>query len=148
MEVVLETSIGNITIELYSTHAPRACKNFSELARTGYYDSTKFHRVIKNFIAQGGDPSGTGRGGTSIYGGTFEDEITRELKHVGAGVVSMANGSQFFVTLAPAPWLDGKHPIFGGMGTVRKLGLVACDSNDAPLDDITILRAYPKDHDA
>ena len=91
-------------------------------------------------MAQGGDPTGTGRGGESIYGGKFRDEITRELKHVGAGVLAMANsgphtnGSQFYITLAPAPWLDGKQSIFGriasGMGAVRKLGMVPVDAND------------------
>ena len=82
--VIFETSLGAFSVELYSQHAPRSCKNFRELARTGYYDSTTFHRVIRGFMAQGGDPTGTGRGGESIYGGKFRDEITRELKHVGA----------------------------------------------------------------
>ena len=104
-------------------------------------------------MAQGGDPTGTGRGGESIYGGKFRDEITRELKHVGAGVLAMANsgphtnGSQFYITLAPAPWLDGKHSIFGrvasGMGAVRKLGMVPVDANDRPSTTITVRRAYP-----
>ena len=101
-------------------------------------------------MAQGGDPTGTGRGGESIYGGKFRDEITRELKHVGAGVLAMANsgphtnGSQFYITLAPAPWLDGKHSIFGriasGMGAVRKLGMVPVDANDGPSTTITVRR--------
>eukprot|EP00632_Arachnochrysis_sp_CCMP2950_P016080 CAMPEP_0185699834 /NCGR_PEP_ID=MMETSP1164-20130828/7154_1 /TAXON_ID=1104430 /ORGANISM="Chrysoreinhardia sp, Strain CCMP2950" /LENGTH=198 /DNA_ID=CAMNT_0028366779 /DNA_START=142 /DNA_END=738 /DNA_ORIENTATION=+ len=152
--VVFETSIGDFAVELYARHAPRTCRNFSELARTKYYDGTTFHRVIRAFMAQGGDPTGTGRGGSSIYGGKFADEITRDLKHVGAGVVSMANsgqrdtnGSQFFVTLAPCPWLDGKHTVFGriaaGMGTIKKLGMVACDASDRPLDSVTVHRAYP-----
>jgi len=187
--VVFETSIGAFSVELYGRHAPRTCKNFRELARTGYYDGTTFHRVIRGFMAQGGDPTGTGRGGESIYGGKFADEITRELKHVGAGVLAMANsgssaragpalhgraartpghghfgenagprtvgsgagpntnGSQFFLTLAPAPWLDGKHAIFGrvasGMGTVRKLGMVPIDANDRPTTTVTVRRAYP-----
>jgi peptidyl-prolyl cis-trans isomerase-like 1 len=106
------------------------------LARRGYYDNTKFHRIIqvglcflmrnavgvniqrcgcKDFMVQGGDPTGTGRGGASIYGEKFEDEITSKLKHTGAGILSMANsgpstnGSQFFITLAPTPWLDGSY---------------------------------------
>mmetsp|Transcript_13978 Transcript_13978/g.17428 ORF Transcript_13978/g.17428 Transcript_13978/m.17428 type:complete len:186 (-) Transcript_13978:66-623(-) len=152
--VVLETSIGKpIVLELYTRHAPRTCLNFSELARTGYYDGTIFHRVIRNFMAQGGDPTGTGRGGSSIYGGRFADELTRELKHTGAGILSSANSgpntntSQFFLTFAPCPWLDGKHTIFGrvysGMQTVKKLEMVACDTTDRPLDPITIRRAYP-----
>ena len=101
------TALANIesALALVWQHAPQSCKNFRELARTGYYDSTTFHRVIRGFMAQGGDPTGTGRGGESIYGGKFRDEITRELKHVGAGVLAMANsgphtnGSQFYITL-------------------------------------------------
>ncbi|XP_057850370.1 peptidyl-prolyl cis-trans isomerase CYP18-2 isoform X2 [Cryptomeria japonica] len=112
-EVTLETSIGPVTVELYNKHAPKTCRNFVELSRRGYYNNVKFHRIIKDFMVQGGDPTGTGRGGESIYGPKFEDEITRELKHTGAGILSMANagpnsnGSQFFITLAPTPWLDG-----------------------------------------
>ncbi|RVX11709.1 Peptidyl-prolyl cis-trans isomerase CYP18-2 [Vitis vinifera] len=113
-EVTLETSMGSFTVELYYKHAPRTCRNFLELSRRGYYDNVKFHRIIKDFIVQGGDPTGTGRGGESIYGSKFEDEIKPELKHTGAGILSMANagpnsnGSQFFITLAPAQSLDGK----------------------------------------
>jgi peptidyl-prolyl cis-trans isomerase-like 1 len=149
--VLLETTMGPITIELYWLHAPRTCRNFYELTKRGYYDNTIFHRIIKNFIIQGGDPTGTGRGGESIYGRTFNDEITRELKHTGAGILSMANsgpntqGSQFFITLAPCPWLDGKHTIFGrvssGMSVVKKLGNVPTDANDRPLEDMRIIRA-------
>ena len=141
--VVFETSVGVFVVELYTRHAQNTCYNFSELARAGYYNRTVFHRVIKDFMVQGGDPTGTGRGGESVFGGKFGDEITRELKHVGAGVLAMANsgpntnGSQFYLTLAPAPWLDGKHTVFGrvcsGMGTVKKLGLVPIDGNDRPL---------------
>ena len=93
--------------------------NFLELANRGYYNGVTFHRIIKDFMIQGGDPTGTGRGGKSIYGDKFEDEITKQLKHTGAGILSMANsgpntnGSQFFITLAPTPWLDGKHTVFG-----------------------------------
>lgn len=104
-------------------------------------------------MIQGGDPTGTGRGGESIYGGKFEDEITRNLKHTGAGVVSMANsgpdtnGSQFFITLKPTPWLDGKHTIFGriyrGMGVIQRMGMVATDKNDKPNHAITIHKAVP-----
>ena len=109
-----------LTIQLsLFRHTPRSCYNIAALADAGYYNNTTFHRIIKGFMIQGGDPTGTGRGGESVYGGKFEDEITRNLKHVGAGVVSMANsgpntnGSQYFITLKPCPWLDGKHTVFG-----------------------------------
>ena len=103
--VVFECSVGTFVVELYTEHARNTCYNFSELARTGYYDRTVFHRIIKDFMIQGGDPTGTGRGGESIFGGKFGDEVTRELKHVGAGVLAMANsgpntnGSQVVVQL-------------------------------------------------
>ncbi|KAG2485854.1 hypothetical protein HYH03_015437 [Edaphochlamys debaryana] len=152
-QVQIDTSLGTFTVELYYKHAPRTCKNFEELAKKGYYDGTIFHRIIPDFMAQGGDPTGTGRGGESIYGGKFEDEITRELKHTGAGILSMANagpntnGSQFFVTLAPAPWLDGKHTIFGrvtsGMQVVKRLGSVQTNNMDRPMTDVRIVRARP-----
>ncbi|NP_001180331.1 peptidylprolyl isomerase like 1 L homeolog [Xenopus laevis] len=151
--VLVETSMGTITVELYWLHAPVTCKNFAELARRGYYNGTKFHRLIKDFMAQGGDPTGTGRGGASIYGKQFEDEIHPDLKFTGAGILAMANagpdsnGSQFFLTLAPTPWLDGKHSIFGrvshGLGTLNRLGMVETDSQDRPLDEVQVLRAYP-----
>ncbi|KAG8450964.1 hypothetical protein GDO86_003299 [Hymenochirus boettgeri] len=151
--VILETSMGTVTVELYWSHAPRTCKNFAELARRGFYNGTKFHRIIKDFMVQGGDPTGTGRGGASIYGKQFEDEIHQELKFTGAGILAMANsgpdsnGSQFFLTLAPSQWLDGKHSIFGrvsqGLGTLNRLGMVETGSQDRPIDDVRILRAYP-----
>ncbi|KAF9598581.1 hypothetical protein IFM89_028208 [Coptis chinensis] len=83
--------MGPFTIELYFKHAPRTCRNFIELSRSGYYDNLKFHRIIEDFVVQGGDPTSTGRGGESIYGSKFEDEIKPELKHTGAGILSMAN---------------------------------------------------------
>jgi len=149
-KVVLETSMGNLTIELYWEHTPRTCKNFWELAQKGYYDGTVFHRIIANFMIQGGDPTGTGRGGSSIYGDKFEDEFKSELKHTGAGTMSMANagpntnGSQFFITLAPTPWLDTKHTVFGrvidGMDVVKRMGQVATDKNDRPKQDVKIVK--------
>ncbi|KAI1485539.1 cyclophilin-like domain-containing protein [Biscogniauxia mediterranea] len=155
--VVLETTMGPITLELYTSHAPRTCANFRELASRGYYDGTVFHRVIPGFMVQGGDPTGTGRGGRSIYGEAFADEISPALRHTGAGVLSMANagpdtnGSQFFLTLAPTPWLDGKHTIFGrvraGMPVVRRVGLVPTGPDDRPLEDVKILRARVLDDD-
>ncbi|XP_054751383.1 peptidyl-prolyl cis-trans isomerase-like 1 [Lytechinus pictus] len=152
--VCLETSMGKITVELYWKHAPKTCKNFAELARRGYYNGVKFHRIIKNFMVQGGDPTGTGRGGNSIWGSQFEDEITTDLKHTGAGIVSMANsgpnsnGSQFFLTLAPTQWLDGKHTIFGrvsgGISVLKRLGMVQTNVDDRPRVDIVIVKAYPE----
>ncbi|KAL2359713.1 heme binding [Blastomyces dermatitidis] len=150
-DVVLDTSMGSITLELYNEHAPKACKNFATLAQRGYYNNVIFHRIIPNFMIQGGDPTGTGRGGSSIYGEKFEDEISPALKHTGAGVLSMANsgpntnGSQFFITLAPTPWLDGKHTIFGrvksGMRVVQRMGLVKTGAEDRPVDQVKIVRA-------
>lgn len=93
-EVSIETSLGNIVVELYTQQAPRTVENFSKLAQRGYYDGTIFHRIIRDFMIQGGDPTGTGSGGRSIFGDKFEDEITSSLKHVGAGVLSMANSGK------------------------------------------------------
>ncbi|KXN91433.1 Peptidyl-prolyl cis-trans isomerase-like 1 [Leucoagaricus sp. SymC.cos] len=149
--VVLETSLGDIQFELYWNHAPKTCKNFAELAKKGYYNGVIFHRIISDFMVQGGDPTGTGRGGTSIYGQKFADEIHPELRFTGAGILAMANsgpntnGSQFFVTLAPTPFLDNKHTIFGrvnsGMQVVRRLGAVATDAQDKPQEDVKIHKA-------
>jgi len=152
-EVVIETTMGSFTVELYPTYAPKTCRNFAELAARGYYDNTPFHRIIPDFMVQGGDPTGTGRGGESIYGGKFADEIRRELKHTGAGILSMANagpntnGSQFFITLAPCPHLDNKHTVFGrisdGLATVKRLGMARTDGNDRPIEPVNIVTARP-----
>jgi len=133
------------------SNPPQTCENFRTLTERGYYNNLLFHRIIPNFMLQTGDPTGTGRGGTSIYGEKFEDEISPELKHTGAGILSMANsgpntnGSQFFITLAPTPWLDGKHTIFGrvtkGLGIVKRMGLVKTGSDDRPLEEVRILKA-------
>lgn len=149
--VVFETSMGAITIELYTSHAPKTCQNFTTLASRNYYNGTIFHRIIPNFMIQGGDPTGTGRGGSSIFGDKFEDEIRGDLKHTGAGILSMANsgpdtnGSQFFITLAPTPWLDGKHTIFGrvksGMRVVQRMGLVKTGADDVPEEEVKIVSA-------
>ncbi|KAJ2476176.1 hypothetical protein EV174_005013 [Coemansia sp. RSA 2320] len=151
-DVTLQTSMGDITLELYWNEAPRTCKNFYELADKGYYNNVVFHRIIHDFMIQGGDPTGTGRGGESIYGGKFEDEISKALKHTGAGVISMANsgpntnGSQFFVTLAPTRHLDGKHTVFGrvcsGMDVVKRMGQVRTDQRDRPVESVKILQAH------
>ncbi|KAI4241947.1 MAG: hypothetical protein LQ352_007353 [Teloschistes flavicans] len=149
--VALDTTMGSIVLELYNDHAPKTCKNFASLAQRGYYSNVIFHRIIPNFMLQTGDPTGTGRGGSSIYGDKFEDEIDPSLKHTGAGVLSMANsgpntnGSQFFITLAPTPWLDGKHTIFGrvksGLRVVQRIGLVKTGAEDRPVDQVKILKA-------
>ncbi|KAF8819305.1 peptidyl-prolyl cis-trans isomerase family 1 [Cardiosporidium cionae] len=149
--VELITTMGDIGIELYWQHTPKSCRNFYELVKSGYYDNTIFHRIVRDFCIQGGDPSGTGRGGTSIYGRMFEDELHPDLKHTGAGIVSMANagpntnGSQFFITLAPTPYLDNKHTIIGriskGMEIVRKMSNVQTTATDRPVYDIKIIRA-------
>lgn len=151
--VKFETSVGTFVVELYHKHVPRTCYNFAALADCGYYNDTTFHRVIRDFMIQGGDPTGTGKGGESIYGGKFEDEISKNLKHTGGGILSMANsgpntnGSQFFITLKSTPWLDNKHTIFGriysGMGVVQRMGMVATDGDDKPKAPITIHKARP-----
>ncbi|KAF2135764.1 uncharacterized protein K452DRAFT_260163 [Aplosporella prunicola CBS 121167] len=156
-DVAIETTMGTITVELYNSHAPKTCKNFSTLASRGYYNGIIFHRIIPNFMVQTGDPTGTGRGGSSIYGDKFEDEISTSLKHTGAGILSMANsgpntnGSQFFITLAPTPWLDGKHTIFGrvknGLRIVQRMGLVKTGAEDRPNDEVKIVRAYVVEND-
>lgn len=146
-----ERSQGSIAVELYDDHAPKTCNNFATLSERGYYNGIIFHRIIPNFMIQTGDPTGTGRGGSSIYGDKFEDEIHASLKHTGAGILSMANsgpdtnGSQFFITLAPTPWLDGKHTIFGrvkgGMKVVQRMGLVKTGAEDRPLEQVMIIKA-------
>jgi cyclophilin family peptidyl-prolyl cis-trans isomerase len=115
-QATLHTSKGDIIIDLYAKNVPHTVNNFVFLARQGFYNGTIFHRVIADFMAQGGDPTGTGRGGP---GYKFRDEFDPKLRHNMPGVLSMANagpntnGSQFFITHVPTPWLDGKHAVFG-----------------------------------
>ncbi|CAG2229418.1 SDCCAG10 [Mytilus edulis] len=143
-KVLLDTSVGDIDIELWSKEAPKACRNFVQLCMEGYYEDTIFHRIIKDFIAQGGDPSGTGDGGESIYGHPFKDEIHSRLRFVRRGLVAMANagpndnGSQFFFTLDKTPELQSKHTIFGkvtGNTVYNMIKLNDCetDGTDRPL---------------
>ena len=112
----IETNRGTIVLALHAAQTPRTVNNFVCLAEDGFYDGVTFHRVIENFMIQGGDPTGTGRGGPGYQ---FKDEFDPKLKHSSAGVLSMANagpntnGSQFFITHVPTPWLDGKHSVFG-----------------------------------
>jgi peptidyl-prolyl cis-trans isomerase B (cyclophilin B) len=115
-EATIETNKGTIELELYPEHAPKTVNNFAFLADEGFYDGTAFHRVIDGFMIQGGDPTGTGRGGPGYQ---FEDEVTNNPLSHDLGVLSMANagpdtnGSQFFITRAPQPHLDGQHTVFG-----------------------------------
>jgi cyclophilin family peptidyl-prolyl cis-trans isomerase len=123
-----KTERGDIVVELYADRVPRTVENFVNLARAGFYDGTTFHRVISGFMAQGGDPTGTGTGGPGYQ---FEDEFHPSLRHDGAGVLSMANagpgtnGSQFFLTYGPTPHLDDRHSVFGkvteGMEVLRSI---------------------------
>ena len=118
IRIILSTNKGPIEATLLASKTPVTVANFLNLAKRGYYNGLSFHRVIPDFMIQGGDPDGTGRGGP---GYRFEDECTPELKHDRSGLFSMANagpgtnGSQFFVTHVPTPWLDGKHTVFGGV---------------------------------
>ena len=140
-----QTTEGDFRIELEEGKAPRTTKNFIDLAEKGFYDGVIFHRVIDGFMIQGGDPTGTGRGGP---GYTIPDEFHPELRHDDEGVLSMANagpntnGSQFFITLAATPWLDNRHAVFGkvieGMDVVRKIGKVATGRADRPLEDVVM----------
>ncbi len=119
LTVVMKTTMGDIKIRMFPEQAPKTVENFVTHARNGYYDGIIFHRVIKDFMIQGGDPTGTGRGGESIWGGSFADEFTSELMNI-RGSLSMANagrntnGSQFFIVQAKdgTPWLNGRHTVF------------------------------------
>lgn len=146
---VIKTNMGTIEIELFEKQTPKTVANFVGLAEKDYYNGVIFHRVIDNFMIQGGDPTGTGRGGESIYGKKFEDEIVQSLRHDSPGILSMANagpntnGSQFFITLAATPWLDGKHTVFGkvvsGMDVVSAIGKVKTSKpGDKPLEDVVM----------
>ncbi|TFB01644.1 Peptidyl-prolyl cis-trans isomerase-like 2 [Trichoderma ghanense] len=144
----IETNLGNLTIELHTETAPKAVWNFIRLAQTGYYKGVAFHRNIPNFMIQGGDPTGTGKGGTSIWGKNFNDEFDGPLTHDARGVVSMANkgkntnSSQFFITYKPTPHLDRKHTIFGrvasGLDVLSKMEAVPTDGSNRPLNKIVI----------
>ena len=141
----IDTSMGTVTLELYRDKVPRTVDNFVKLAKDGFYDGLIFHRVIKDFMIQGGCPSGTGTGGP---GYKFEDEFHKELRHDVPGVLSMANagpntnGSQFFITLVPTPWLDGKHAVFGkivdGLDVIEAIGKVKTGAGDRPAEEIKL----------
>lgn len=147
---VINTTMGTIEIRLFPSEAPKAVENFITHAKNGYYDGLIFHRVIKDFMIQGGDPTGTGRGGESIWGSAFEDEFSDCLCNL-KGSLSMANagkntnGSQFFIVQAEdgTPWLDNKHTVFGqvyeGLGVIDAIARVKVNISDKPVEDVKIL---------
>ncbi|MEW5301137.1 MAG: hypothetical protein WDW36_004016 [Sanguina aurantia] len=144
-KVVLHTSLGDLDVELWPKEAPKAVRNFVQLCLEGYYDNTRFHRVIKDYLVQGGDPTGTGEGGTSVYGEPFRDEFHSRLKFNHRGLLACANenephtnGTQFFLTLGPADWLDKKNTIFGkvtgdSIYNLIRIGELQADEQDVPL---------------
>lgn len=152
--VVFETTQGNFEITLNPNAAPKATENFLGLVDKGYYNGILFHRIIKGFMIQGGDPTGTGRGGESIWNKKFEDEFGSGLKFDKPGILAMANsgpntnGSQFFITTAPTTWLNNKHTIFGevtkGYDVIEKLENVKTGSGDRPIQEQKIIKAYRK----
>src|ERR1043165_2357465 len=142
----MQTNHGAIELELFDDDAPKTVDNFKKLAADGFYDGIVFHRVIEDFMIQGGDPTGTGSGGPGYQ---FEDEINPNLVERGALAMANAgpntNGSQFFiVTAAACPWLDGKHTVFGrvasGMDVVDAISALPTDASDRPREDVTIQR--------
>jgi peptidylprolyl isomerase len=155
--VILETSKGNIELELFPDVAPKAVENFLTHVKQGYYNHVAFHRVIKNFMIQTGDPTETGRGGESIWKKPFNDEFKPGYTFDKSGVLAMANrgpntnGSQFFITTAPARWLNGNYTIFGkvvsGMRVVHEIENVPTSGRrggDRPLMRVEIVKAYVK----
>uniref|UniRef100_A0A0V0G9W3 Putative cyclophilin type peptidyl-prolyl cis-trans isomerase n=1 Tax=Triatoma dimidiata TaxID=72491 RepID=A0A0V0G9W3_TRIDM len=144
----LVTNLGPINLELHCDIVPKTCENFLKLGLQGYYDNTIFHRSIKHFMIQGGDPTGIGTGGKSLWDKPFEDEIRPHLTHSGRGVLSMANSgpstnkSQFFITYRSCKHLDGKHTVFGrivgGMDTLSAMEKIEVDNKDKPIEDIVI----------
>uniref|UniRef100_A0A0G4GNF9 Peptidyl-prolyl cis-trans isomerase n=1 Tax=Chromera velia CCMP2878 TaxID=1169474 RepID=A0A0G4GNF9_9ALVE len=149
MAVTMKTNFGDLKVELFCHQAPQTCKNFLALCASGYYNNTSFHRNMKGFMIQGGDPTGTGKGGESIYGKYFPDEFNAALKHDRRGVLSMANqskpdtnGSQFFFTYSRQPHLNGNYTVFGrlidGLDTLDKLEKEPVSAKNRPTNPITI----------
>ncbi|KAF6199219.1 hypothetical protein GE061_007244 [Apolygus lucorum] len=140
-KVLLKTTLGDLDVELWSKEAPLAARNFVQLCMEGYYDGTIFHRVVKGFIAQGGDPTGTGEGGQSIYGEPFKDEFHQRLRFTRRGLLAMANagkndnGSQFFFTLGATPELNNKHTIFGKITGETIYNMLKFEEADIGPDD-------------
>ncbi len=152
--VVLQTNAGEIQVELFPEIAPKTCENFVGLVEKGYYDGIIFHRVIPQFMIQGGDPTGTGRGGESLWGKCFEDECDPSVRFDKEGILAMANagpgtnGSQFFITTAKTQWLHMRHTIFGkvisGYDNVQKIEACDKDSSDRPRKPQVIEKAFVK----
>ena len=152
--VVFETTKGKIEFKLFPEVAPKTVENFIGLVKKGYYDGIIFHRVIKDFMIQGGDPTGTGRGGNSLWGKPFKDEFAPGVVFDRSGILAMANsgrntnGSQFFITTEPTSWLNGRHTIFGevvdGFDVVSKIENTKVDGRDKPIEEIKIIKAYIK----
>jgi peptidylprolyl isomerase len=152
--VVFETNLGNIELTLRPDVAPKACENFIGLVEKNYYNGLIFHRIIKNFMIQGGDPTGTGAGGESIWNKPFADECAAAVKFDKPGLLAMANrgpstnGSQFFITTVATPWLNMRHTIFGevtsGYDIIKKMEAAKTDTRDCPVEPIKILKAYVK----
>ena len=154
--IVLETTKGNIELELFDKVAPKAVENFTIHVKNGYYNGIIFHRIIKNFMIQAGDPTGTGRGGNSIWNKSFDDEISSDYSFDKAGILAMANrgpntnGSQFFITTKETPWLNGAYTIFGKVNNkssydvVKSLENVKTARGDRPIVEQKIIKAYIK----
>lgn len=146
--VQIETNYGTFEVALWPDIAPRTVQNFATHAKDGYYNGVIFHRVIKGFMIQGGDPTGTGRGGESIFGKKFGDEFNDRAKFDRPYLLAMANagpgtnGSQFFITTAPTTWLNNKHTIFGevikGQDIVKKIETTKVGSGDRPVEEVKI----------
>ena len=154
--IVLQTTQGDIQLELFPKVAPKAVENFTTHIKNGYYDGIIFHRIIKNFMIQAGDPTGTGRGGNSIWNKSFDDEISSKYSFNKAGILAMANrgpntnGSQFFITTKETPWLNGAYTIFGKVKNknsyivVQKLESIQTARGDRPVVEQKIIKAYIK----
>ncbi|KAG2392297.1 hypothetical protein C9374_012549 [Naegleria lovaniensis] len=149
-----DTSVGSFIIELYTSHAPITCQHFQQLALDGYYNDTLIHTIQPNHVVIGGDPTNTAKGGTP-FDGYLNELATSRLKHTGAGIIGMCENSQFYITLAPTPWNDGKYGVFGrvkkGMNVIKAISKIPTgnkqntimggnveEEGTTPLEDITI----------
>jgi peptidylprolyl isomerase len=152
--VIFETSQGNFEVTLFPDIAPKTVENFLQLAANNYYNGTVFHRVIKGFMIQGGDPQGNGTGGQSIWGAPFADEFNPNVNFDRPGILAMANrgpntnGSQFFITTAATPWLNQRHTIFGevtqGYDVIKKIEAARTGAQDRPVETQKIIKIVKK----